>query len=287
VVIIQAAHGFTVGQVLYLAAANVYALAQANTLAKASAVGVVISVTDVNTFTLQTDGYQSGYITGKVGASIYYVDPAVAGNMTTVRPVTVGQYIKQIYIAEAANSGYIQETQPIEILAVPPVSTGWTVISTTDVSGLANVDIAMTGYSRYMYVFDSVLPSTITSVGMRVSADGGATFDSGALDYDAWTYVNANTNGSLISLSSPGTVSNVLADGGVNGFIQVISPSSTTKEKAFLIDICFGDFGGGQKRSINSMGARNNTALINYVRFLQGDSNAFTSGTIKLLGTNA
>lgn len=286
VVISQTAHGLVVGNIVYVSAVDTYSKAVASALATASAVGIVILVLDANTFALQTSGYQSGLITGKTPAGIYYLDPVTPGAMTLVQPIAVGQYIKQIYIAESANTGYIQETQPIAITA-PAGGSGWTVISTSNVAGLANVDIAMTGYSRYMYVLDGILPSTITSICMRISSDGGISFDSGGFDYVTYTYQNASSNTNVMALSSPSSVSNVLADGGMNGFVQVISPSSATKQKAFLIDICFGDFGGGQKRSTNSMGARSNTALINYVRFLQGDSNAFTSGTIKLLGTNA
>ena len=300
--ITQAAHGFPVGTVLYVSAANTYARAIASALATASAVGVVIEADPLtpNVFKLQTSGYQSGLITGKTAAGVYYLDPAVLGGMTLTRPTAVSEYIKQIYIAESATSGYIQETQPVEIAAPAVGGSGWTLISSSTVAApVAQVDVTgMTGYYRYKIVLENLIPTTDASKSnIRTSSDNGATFDSGASNYSysagSATYSDPYF-GTKIVLDSTRSCSNVTANGGVSGFIEIINPSNVTKNKSLIFNAVsfttsiFGSNGGAMGCD-TIHGMRQSTAIINAIRFYfdkTGVVNNVTSGTIKIYGTN-
>ena len=102
--ITQNAHGFSVGNVLKLAGAS-YALAQANNAANALAVGIVTKVVDVNNFYIQYYGYSTG-LTGLAAGTLYYLSPTSPGGLTATAPVTAGQILKPILIADSATSAY-------------------------------------------------------------------------------------------------------------------------------------------------------------------------------------
>jgi hypothetical protein len=102
--IVQAAHGFVVGNVLRLNGA-VYVLAQADNAGDADVIGIVTGVIDVNTFTLQFGGYVTGLV-GLVAGSPYFLSAAVAGAMTAVPPAVPGQVLKSLLIADSATTGY-------------------------------------------------------------------------------------------------------------------------------------------------------------------------------------
>ena len=293
ITVTQATAGLAVENVMYLSAANTYAKAKADALATASAVGIIIQIVDANTFILQTSGYQSGYITGKADATVYYLSPITAGLMTLTKPTTVGQFIKQIYISNTATTGYVQETQPEEILAPAGSGTGWTLISTYTVGApQATVDIInMTGYYRYMIVLENVIPTTNQDVlAMRTSADNGGSFATGATDYyygspynapgyyGAGTFMNINTNVGI---------SNTTRSGGMSGFITTINPANVTYCKTFQFQTCHAS-------SLNpiisgysgSAGLVNLTTIVDAVRFLMYTGGTIKAGTFKLYGTN-
>lgn len=85
IVVVQAAHGFTLGQALRLTGSNTYGLAQANSTGTASVAGIVGMVVDANTFVLVTAGVITG-VSGFTPGAQYYLDAAIAGNNTTVAP---------------------------------------------------------------------------------------------------------------------------------------------------------------------------------------------------------
>lgn len=296
----QVAHGLVAENVVYLSAANVYTKARADVLATASAVGIVIDVIDADNFILQTNGYQSGFIVGKANATVYYLSPITAGLMTVTKPTTTGHFIKQVYISSSATDGYIQETQPEEIPVVPGVSTGWTLISTQTVgAGVPELDVTgMTGYYRYKIVLENLTPTTDASKSnIRTSSDNGVTFDSGASNYSysagSSTYSDPNF-GTKIVLDSARSCSNVIANGGVSGFIEIINPSNIVTNKSLIFNAVsyttsiFG-FNGGAMGCDTMHGMRRSTAIIDAIRFYfdkTGVVNNIASGTIKLYGTN-
>jgi len=296
----QVGHGLVAENVVYLSAANVYTKARADVLATASAVGIVIDVIDADNFILQTNGYQSGFIVGKANATVYYLSPITAGLMTVTKPTTTGHFIKQVYISSSATDGYIQETQPEEIPVVPGVSTGWTLISTQTVgAGVPELDVTgMTGYYRYKIVLENLTPTTDASKSnIRTSSDNGVTFDSGASNYSysagSSTYSDPNF-GTKIVLDSARSCSNVIANGGVSGFIEIINPSNIVTNKSLIFNAVsyttsiFG-FNGGAMGCDTMHGMRRSTAIIDAIRFYfdkTGVVNNIASGTIKLYGTN-
>ncbi len=83
-VIEQNAHGFLVGQALYNTGTD-YALAKADVVATSNALGIVISVVNVNTFVLAFAGFE-GIFSGLVPGSTYYLSDTVAGGVTITEP---------------------------------------------------------------------------------------------------------------------------------------------------------------------------------------------------------
>ncbi len=100
----QVGHGFVLGNILRLNAA-IYVLAQADNATDANVVGIVSSVADANNFQLQLGGYVINLV-GLTAGSVYFLDPAVAGAMTTVEPVAVGEIRKPVFIAATTTAGF-------------------------------------------------------------------------------------------------------------------------------------------------------------------------------------
>jgi hypothetical protein len=131
--ITQTAHGFTVGQWVYLVGA-VYTLVDSDAAASTDSVWVVSAVTDANIFVITF----SGYVTGMSGLTLgrNYVSNT-AGAITSTAP-TVNS--KAVFIADTATSGYVQQAGAI---GVNVVQYGETVITPlTSTTGSASfVDV--------------------------------------------------------------------------------------------------------------------------------------------------
>jgi hypothetical protein len=128
----QAGHGLIKGDVVRLSGSVTYVKAQANSLANAQAVGVVIQVIDANNFILQTDAYNVGALTADdlgnplVAAHVYYLSSTVAGKITLNSPTGANTYSKPIYVSEQVfgttgiDAGYIMEQRPLDLNASNP-----------------------------------------------------------------------------------------------------------------------------------------------------------------------
>ena len=153
--ITQAAHGFTVGQWLYLNGTT-YTLTDADAALSADSVGVVSSVTDVNNFTLISGGYVTG-LSGLTAGSRYYLSQT-AGAITTTTPSTGN--VKAVFIADTTTSGYIQQfygsTQALTYGRVK-----------------ANADLASIAYSITSPGTALNFDSTVYSSGMTFSGTNG------------------------------------------------------------------------------------------------------------------
>jgi len=114
-IINQSAHGFSVGQAIYRAAGG-YALANANSAATVTAVGVVQTVIDANNFVLVYGGVVTGLNSLTVGA-IYYVSASTPGALTATAPTAIGQFQKQVMIATSSTTADV-----IILLEVPSLS---------------------------------------------------------------------------------------------------------------------------------------------------------------------
>jgi hypothetical protein len=86
-VVAQTGHGFVVGNILYLSAADTYAKAQASSATKSRVVGMVSQYIDANNFVLTTQGVVGGLV-GLTAGSQYYLSPTTPGSFTTTDPVS-------------------------------------------------------------------------------------------------------------------------------------------------------------------------------------------------------
>lgn len=110
----QNGHGFSAGNWLYISGASTYAVAKADAAATAECVGVVLSVTDANTFVLQVSGYITG-LSGLTAGSVHFVSASSGGSITATEPSTVGQISKPVLEADTTTSGWIQIGRGITI----------------------------------------------------------------------------------------------------------------------------------------------------------------------------
>lgn len=102
--ITQNAHGFSVGQVVYLNGTT-YTLANAATIGTAEVVGMVTSVPSANTFYLLIGGYCET-LSGLTPGTVYFLSNVTPGALTATEPTTVGHISKPLVIADTSTSGY-------------------------------------------------------------------------------------------------------------------------------------------------------------------------------------
>ncbi len=127
--IVQVAHGFSVGQLLYLSGAT-YALARANSTVTAEVVGTVSEVINANTFVITTVGRITG-LSGLTAGGVYWLSDATPGLATLTEPVTVGNVTKPVWIADSATSAYIFQERGKIIPATGFVPLGFNTVSTS------------------------------------------------------------------------------------------------------------------------------------------------------------
>jgi hypothetical protein len=102
--ITQTAHGFTVGQWVYLSGASTYALTDNDTVITADSIGVVSAVISANQFTLIAHGYVSG-LSGLTAGSAHFLGSTL-GTITTTEPSS-SQMRKPVLIADTTTSGWV------------------------------------------------------------------------------------------------------------------------------------------------------------------------------------
>lgn len=137
-IITQNAHGFSVGQALYLNGST-YTLAIATAASTAEVVGVVSSIIDANNFVLISPGYITG-LAGLTAGTVYFLSDSVAGALTATEPSTVGYISKPILIADSTTSGYVYQERG-KIIPTPT-----TLFAYVDQTGTAPTLSPTTGY---------------------------------------------------------------------------------------------------------------------------------------------
>jgi hypothetical protein len=144
-------------------------------------------------------------------------------------------------------------------------------------------------YDSYEFEFLNVLPATTGStLNLRMSTDGGVTYDAGANYRHAYTFSNTNNAGGTSGSNGEtgmvfmGGITNTASDGGGSGYLRMFNPASTnTRQFEFGSSFRFTDtfwyhiHGAGQWT--------NTTTAANAVRFLMSAGN-ITSGTIRCYG---
>jgi len=101
--VFQVDHGFVVGNIIKCTGSNTYALAQADNVADAEVIGIVVATAFSNTFTYQFGG-QITALAGLTSATVYFLDPAVAGGYTATAPDVAGQVSKPLFLAYTATT---------------------------------------------------------------------------------------------------------------------------------------------------------------------------------------
>ena len=143
----QVAHGFTVGQIVYWNG-SAYALAQGDTAADAEVIGMVISVQNVNAFTIITAGFFTT-LAGLVNNTVYFLSDATPGLLTATAPTTAGHIEKPLVITTSTTSGYFYNYRGKIIPSPAPVSGSWqsVAVSTamiTDINYMLTANATMT-----------------------------------------------------------------------------------------------------------------------------------------------
>ena len=100
----QSGHGFSVGNVIKVSGANTFDKAQANSVVSAEVIGYVTEVTDVNNFKYVTSGYVSAGVPVATAGTVFYLDPTIAGALTSTEPTTVGHISKPVLIVVESGS---------------------------------------------------------------------------------------------------------------------------------------------------------------------------------------
>lgn len=144
----QTAHGFSLGSVIYFTGTQ-YALARADSIVTAEAIGVVSTITDANTFSFTTSGLISG-LSGLSTGSIYFVSDVTAGLLTTTAPVSSTSISKPMFVALSNTSGLVVNYRGIVIGSTGGGSSGTNksvnVVNTNTVAG----SVANTNYIYFV-----------------------------------------------------------------------------------------------------------------------------------------
>lgn len=92
----QTAHGFVVGDVIKVSGTNTFAKAQGNNEINSEAVGIVTTVVSANSFKYISSAIQLAIAPVGTPGSAVWLDPSVAGGMTTTKPSTIGQVARAL-----------------------------------------------------------------------------------------------------------------------------------------------------------------------------------------------
>ncbi len=96
----QTLHGFVVGDVVRLVSgsANTYTKAQADSASDAEVAGIVSVVLTANLFTLTTHGLVTVGVPVGTAGTVMFLDPSIAGALTSTEPTNSGQVSKPLAI---------------------------------------------------------------------------------------------------------------------------------------------------------------------------------------------
>lgn len=212
--ITQAAHGFSVGQVLYINSST-YTLANASAASTAEVVGIIETVPTVNTFTLVTGGHITG-LSGLTPGAVYFLSGLMAGALTATPPTTANYVNKPLLVADSSTSGYfinyrgeIISTVPTSSLVVQRVSTQTGAVATgTTALPIDDTIPQKTEGDQFMSLSITPLDAAhILEIRVQIygSESGAASYESviGALFQDTTT----NAIATMVGATSPYTTS--------------------------------------------------------------------------------
>lgn len=173
VTITQVAHGFTVLDALYTDTPEHYALAfNDGTYHEADVIGIVKEVIDADHFVMQVIGRNTtmplGVLPGGANlvanTSYFLHNTANAGKLTAVEPTTIGHYSRLVLTTTSTTTGWIKDTDPLEITAAGGGGSGPTIIGTFTFAGETS--------HTFNNVFDGTYENIeIVGIGLRFAAN--------------------------------------------------------------------------------------------------------------------
>ncbi|MCW1908620.1 MAG: hypothetical protein KIH63_004735 [Candidatus Saccharibacteria bacterium] len=127
----QTAHGFAVGDVVYLNSST-YTKAKADAASTAESVGVISVIVDANTFTLVTNG-QITTLSGLTAGTVYFLSDSTAGAYTATEPTTIGNISKPLFVAYSTTGAIVNNYRGKVIPSTPTVFS-WVNVASSSVT---------------------------------------------------------------------------------------------------------------------------------------------------------
>lgn len=208
----------------------------------------------------------------------------LTGNADKVLYVSHSGVVTELALAGAGKVLTSQGATSAPSFAYP----GLVLLEQHTASGSASLDFTSwytSDFNDYLIELLNVIPATNgTDMLVRLSTDGGTTWDSGSNYYYAWQYVD-NVGDTGVIRGSPSTaitlftvIANTLE--GLSGTIHLFGPGSGVR-KSLTIDMSASQVAAVYRGT--GIGLWSNTAAYNGVRFLFSSGN-IASGTARVYG---
>jgi hypothetical protein len=240
-------------------------------------------------------GASSGTMVGD--DKILFLDTSGADALTYDDPATIDV---AIFGSGSATDGYVLTADGAggaAFEAIASTASGWVPIKTVTASAVATVDfvngsggvVIDSTYRAYALVLTSLRPASDgADLWMRVSDDGGSTWESGAGEYDYGGTQRLTSGTTVTGFNSTGAAQIVLAfaaknnaDNGASGII-VGYDTQGAGNRVFKYDTAHVNSGNAGE-NINGMAFANTGGPLNGFRIMFSTGN-ITSGTITLYG---
>lgn len=202
--------------------------------------------------------------------------------------------------ADGIPLAFLQETDEPTPIIIPGPSgsmgpaglTELVFLQEIDATGATNVDFIgaiTTLYNQYLIMFENVLPNTDNvTCSMRVSTDGGATFDSGANYKYSYRYMNTIAGNGVVgsevgtSFEVCGNLDSLATGGGLNGWYQLFNPLNAAGSKSLIGNVNFLHNDTHFYRT-DHQDVYNPSTAINAIRFFLS-SGTFAGGKFRIYG---
>lgn len=240
-----------------------------------------------------TDG--NGNVSVNIPTPVGFANP-----MTTAGDIIVGGASGAPTRLAIGTSGQIPTVSGGTLVYQTPASSGGglTLLNTLTASNsatLTDTTSLTSAYDEYQIHFQNIVPVTnATNFFLRVSTNGGTSYDSGA-NY-AWSSLFYNPGGSVLRGASSGqtyididgqfntdSLSNSSTDGGFSGMFMLVNPLSNSVQKKFYGQGAFTNSSGPIPSNSNVSGTYQSTSAVNALQFFMSSGN-IASGVIRIYG---
>ena len=179
-------------------------------------------------------------------------------------------------------------------ITVENVNMGLVLLKTvTEASAVASIDVEdwySVDYDEYQIEVLNLLPATDTDIlYMRMSTDGGSTYDSGANYGTAVFYIRDGADSNTLGDSSGANeillsdgLSNTQAQGGVSGSFKFINPGSTIFYKALNFHLSMIHSTSDYLHNMIGTAKYFSTTAVNAFQFFMSSGNI--TGTVRVYG---